>query len=533
MNYKKIYVLFSFLASIVFAQESIPFEISKQFAVPLENNQLIWNSDISFNNLLIDKSSRNFKNKFEKLSFEALPEDSSYVKSKFIYEFGDYGYDKLGVGLKKHSPNETFQFIGSKKSYFGQYSEFSNAENPPLSLFYKFDYSKKFEKNKLYSSVGYFREESQFNFNSIEFDSSLNSEFSDFLSLTIGNNFIKNDYNFDLQLNHISKFESLLLNQYAINNKYDLERNRFKAFIQKNNFLSLNVILNNSYYFDEKSSNGFSLNALTITGQYYPFPVGEFVYGVDLIEDSVKPNIYYKNMFGNFDIVFKTRNQHSMVLFDVYDFSGEGRFSGNKVEEWKNLSLTYYFYTKIDISASLKYVEANNIIVPIELGEIFIPESDRYEFIDDNMMSFQSNFKIPLKYGSLNFNHSYNFYDSLISSNRKHILRLDYLYNLSLVKNNLGINGKLSLEYMSKNNSDMSFNYFKNMPERRNNIDSDDYINISLNADISISDVILTVRLQNALNKFSAEKDYSLRNHEYFNPISNLLTFGVIWEFDD
>ena len=159
MNHKKIYVSLSFLASIVFTQESIPFEISKQFAVPLENNQLIWNSDISFNNLLIDKSSRNFKNKFEKLSFEALPEDSSYVKSKFIYEFGDYGYDKLRVGLKKHSANETFKFVGSKKSYFGQYSEFSNAENPPLSLFYQFDYSKKFEKNKLYSSIGYFREE--------------------------------------------------------------------------------------------------------------------------------------------------------------------------------------------------------------------------------------------------------------------------------------------------------------------------------------------------------------------------------------
>ena len=533
MNHKKIYVSLSFLASIVFAQESIPFEISKQFAVPLDNNQLIWNSDFSFNNLLIDKSSRNFQNKFGKLSFEALPEDSSYVKSKFIYEFGDYGFDKLSIGLKKHSPNETFQFTGSKKSYFGQYSEFSDAENPPLSLFYKFDYSKKFEKNKLYSSVGYFREESQFNFNSIEFDSSLNSEFSDFLSLTIGNNFIKNDYNFDLQLNHISKFESLLLNEYAINNKYDLERNRFKAFIQKNNFLSLNVILNNSYYFDEKSSNGFSLNALSITGQYYPFPVGKFIYGIDLIEDSVKPNIYYKNMFGNFDIVFKTRNQHSMVLFDVYDFSGKGRFSGNKVEGWKNLSLTYYFYTKIDISASLKYVEANNIVVPIELGEIFIPESDRYEFIDDNMMSFQSNFKIPLKYGSLNFNHSYNFYDSLISSNRKHILKLDYLYNLSLVKNNLGISGKLSLEYVSKNSSDMSFNYFKNMPERRNNIESDDYVNISLNADISISDVILTLKLQNALNKLSTNEDYLLKNHEFFNPISSLITFGIIWEFDD
>ena len=71
MNHKKIYVSLSFLASIVFTQESIAFDISKQFAVPLENNQLIWNSDISFNNLLIDRSTRNFKTKFEKLNFEA------------------------------------------------------------------------------------------------------------------------------------------------------------------------------------------------------------------------------------------------------------------------------------------------------------------------------------------------------------------------------------------------------------------------------------------------------------------------------
>ena len=533
MNHKKIYVSLSFLASIVFAQESIPFEISKQFAVPVENNQLIWNSDISFNNLLIDKSSRNFKNKFEKLSFEALPEDSSYVKSKFIYEFGDYGYDKLGVGLKKHSPNETFQFRGSKKSYFGQYSEFSNAENPPLSLFYKFDYSKKFEKNKLYSSVGYFREESQFNFNSFEFDSSLKSEFSDFLSLTIGNNFIKNDYNFDLQLNHISKFESLLLNEYAINNKYDLERNRFKAFIQKNNFLALNVILNNSYYFDEKSSNGFSLNALSITGQYYPFPVGEFIYGIDLIEDSVKPNIYYKNMFGNFDIVFKTRNQHSMVLFDVYDFSGNGRYSANEIEEWKNLSLTYYFPTKTDFSASLKYVKADNFIVPIELGEVFIPEADKYEFANDDMLSLQTRVGFPFKYGIINFNHSYNFYDSLISSNRTHTMNIDYIYNLSYIKNNLGINGKLSLQYMSKNNSDYGFNYFKNMPEKNDSIDNDEYVNISINTEIAISDVLITIRLQNALGRLFSDEDYSLDNHEFFNPMSSLLTFGIIWEFDD
>ena len=54
-----------------------------------------------------------------------------------------------------------------------------------------------------------------------------------------------------------------------------------------------------------------------------------------------------------------------------------------------------------------------------------------------------------------------------------------------------------------------------------------------LNTEIAISDVLLTVRLQNALGKFYSNEDYSLENHEFFNPMSSLLTFGIIWEFDD
>ena len=107
-----------------------------------------------------------------------------------------------------------------------------------------------------------------------------------------------------MQLNHISKFESLFINQYAINNKYELDRNRFKFSIHKNNQLLLNILFNNNNYIDERSSNGFSLNSLTLTTKYSNIPsiFGEFNYGIDLIEDRVKPNIFYKNIFGNFDM---------------------------------------------------------------------------------------------------------------------------------------------------------------------------------------------------------------------------------------
>ena len=541
MNLKSKLLFLICSLSVSNGQEVIPFDISSQFAVPISNNQLIWNTDRSFKKLLIDRSTKNFRQKFTNLTFEELPNDSTYVKSKFIYEFGDYGFDKLSVGLKKHSKDNNFEFIGMKKSFFGQYSEFADSETPPLSLFYQFDYSKSFERSKIYSSLGYFRENSNF-----LFDSSLDSnysepsnEFSDFISLTLGNIFSKNNFNFDLQLNHISKYKSSLINEYNINSKYDLDRNRFVAEIHKDNFLFLNIILNNSFYNDKKSFKRFALNSLTITRQNYNFsvptgknyPAGELIYGVDLFEDHIKPNIYYKNIFGNFDVVFKTRNQHSIVLMNTLDYIeseevliANDQFSGNEVEEWKNLTLTYYFNTKTDFSASLKYVKANNFI---------ITEADRYKFINDDMLSLQTKIKIPFKYGIINFNHSYNFDDSLISSNRAHILNLDYLYSLSLIENNLGIDGKLSFQYMSKNNSDYSFNYFKNMPERNNNINSDEYINIALNTEIAISDVLLTIRLQNALGKFYSNEDYSLENHEFFNPMSSLLTFGIIWEFDD
>ena len=52
MNYKYVILIYIF-SSILYTQENIPFDVSKQFAVPIENNQLLWNDDKSFNKLLI------------------------------------------------------------------------------------------------------------------------------------------------------------------------------------------------------------------------------------------------------------------------------------------------------------------------------------------------------------------------------------------------------------------------------------------------------------------------------------------------
>ena len=99
------------------------------------------------------------------IDFASMPSDSLYVKSKFQYEFGDYGFDKLNIGLRKQSSISNFEFIAMKKSFFGTYSEFANKDSSPLSLFYKIDYNTILSKHNFYLSTGYFREDSKFLFN--------------------------------------------------------------------------------------------------------------------------------------------------------------------------------------------------------------------------------------------------------------------------------------------------------------------------------------------------------------------------------
>ena len=129
--------------------------------------------------------------------------------------------------------------------------------------------------------------------------------------------------------------------------------------------------------------------------------------------------------------------------------------------------------------------------------------------------------------------HYHNFYDSLISSNRSDIIEMDYHFNTSFINENLGITGKLSLLYLAGNHSDYYFDYFRNMPVSNNTTHYNDSYNIGLDLDISIADVLLTIRLKNALHRLPIDGDYSISNAELFNPMNSLLSFGIIWEFDD
>ena len=519
--------------SISFAQQSVPYEISNQFGYQLKNNLIEWNSDQKFDNILVDRSSKNFNNKFYSFNFDEFPTDSTFTKSKFTYEFGDYGFDVLNIGLKKNKKTNSVQFLAGKKSFFGNYSEFSKEDGSPLSLFYKIDYATKIKSHSIYSSAGYFREKSNFQFNNpFGLDSSNNKEFSDFMSLTIVDSFKMNGYHYNIELNHISKFDSINITEYSLNNRNDLERNKLNIEIHNGNWLHLKAIVDNNHYKNEISSKGFSTNLISLSNRNN-IAKGNISYGVDFLNNDIFPSLLINNSVGIFNISLKSFNKPNRVLNDFFSYEVLDEFSGNDLENWNDISIAFTIDKKVSISSRFNYTQANNIAISQKPIEMSVLEDNEYLSVDDDMASLETNIAFPIKFGQFKITHNYNFFDSPISSNRSHILNFEYFYDLSFLSNNLGIKGKLGLKYFSENNSNYYFDYFRNIPVKGKSYTLDDFYNLHISTDIAISDVVLTIRLKNGLYKFFEEDDYSPVTHELFNPMSSLLSFGIMWEFDD
>jgi hypothetical protein len=514
-------LLIVFFFQNIFAQHDIPYDLLNQFGINLSNNQIIWNTDQKFDNLLIDSSSRYFKQKFSSFDFNDIEIDSIYVKSKFKYEFGDYGLDILNVGLKKHSKESDFQFIGLKKSFFGNYSEFADANSSPLSLFYKFDYSRKISNHFFVFSVGYFQTSSNFLFDSIE-DNSNNEEFSDFISLTLIDKFKKGSWNYMFELNHITKNDNIFMMEESLDYDIDIERNIFEFNIDNNKYVSITSSIDSKYYFDTKLLQNYNQNLFQLSN-INSFKSSKIKYGFDYMEDEVLPNFYYgmKHIFGNqtFSFLINRENKPTTFLFD--------NPNNQKLETWDSINIDYLINFGLSLETNLKWTEVSNLTAYDAVENFFVS-------LSDDMLSLKTRLEAPFNdRHSLYFTYYHNFHDSIISSNRSNILDINYEFKTSFVNEKLGVNGKISLIYLSENNSDFSFDYFRNILSVGSSFTNDESYSVGLNLDIFIGDVILTLRANNLLHRLPINGDYSIKRHELFNPINSLISFGILWEFDD
>ena len=535
-------VILLFFTEILLCQ-NISYDLSNQFGVELDNNKIIWNSDQQFDQLLIDSSSKYFKQRFNSFDFDDIKIDSTYTKSKFSYEFGDYGLDILNIGLKKYSQDSNFQFLGLKKSFFGNYSEFADADSSPLSLLYKIDYSKRFKKHSMTFSLGYFKTSSDFLFDSIE-DNANNKEFSDFISLTLVDKFQKGIWNYGFEFNHITKHDKLFLLEEFLDSDIDINRNILRINANNDKNVSLELYLDNKFYFDSRSNQtidnplqSYSQNSLHLISTNI-FKSSKIKYGFDYFKGS-SPYIIdgngrsdSKEMLPNFayELNHNSGNQTYSLLLDIMNKPTTFLFNNpnyQNIETWNTINLNYNFFSSFILETNLQWIEASGITA-------YNNNSNSFSIISDDLLSFNTKFSFSFNDNhNINLAYYHNFYDSIISSNRSDIININYHFNTLLVNQKLGVRGNISLAYYSKNNSEFSFDYFRNIPTIDNSFQEEKNYNIGANLDISIADVILTFRVNNMLHRLPIDGDYSIRTHELFNPINSLVSFGILWEFDD
>ena len=231
-----------------------------------------------------------------------------------------------------------------------------------------------------------------------------------------------------------------------------------------------------------------------------------------------------------YELNHNSGNQTYSLLLDIMNKPTTFLFNNpnyQNIETWNTINLNYNFFSGFILETNLQWIEASGITA-------YNNNSNSFSIISDDLLSFNTKFSFSFNDNhNINLAYYHNFYDSIISSNRSDIININYHFNTLLVNQKLGVRGNISLAYYSKNNSEFSFDYFRNIPTIDNSFQEEKNYNIGANLDISIADVILTFRVNNMLHRLPIDGDYSIRTHELFNPINSLVSFGILWEFDD
>ena len=159
-------------AGIIFSQNTtrIPFDWSGQNGVYIEKGYLFTNQSWYSGVLSFDGTYTSFPDRYGGHSsdieineigqlpkFRSLP-DSSSVKSFFDYYRGDYGLDKLDLGVRYHSKNQLINVSGFKRSSLGNYGHYIHPTKSggPIHQSYRIDYSNKSLKDRIEVSAARF-----------------------------------------------------------------------------------------------------------------------------------------------------------------------------------------------------------------------------------------------------------------------------------------------------------------------------------------------------------------------------------------
>ena len=149
----------------------LPFDWSGQNGLLSVNGQLFWNHDWMSGPLYFDGTFSNFPLRFgpsylhsfqtdnggEIPKMESIP-DSAQISSSFDYRKGDYLFDQLDVQADFSDGTRLLKMNGFKRSYAGSFRQYVQPEEilTPNQQSYRLDYLTSFDTEKVQASVAHF-----------------------------------------------------------------------------------------------------------------------------------------------------------------------------------------------------------------------------------------------------------------------------------------------------------------------------------------------------------------------------------------
>ena len=149
----------------------LPFDWSGQNGLLSVNGQLFWNHDWMSGPLYFDGTFSNFPLRFgpsylhsfqpdnagEIPKMESIP-DSAQISSSFDYRKGDYLFDQLDVQAGFSDGTRLLKMNGFKRSYAGSFGQYVQPEGilTPNQQSYRLDYLTSFDTEKVQTSVAHF-----------------------------------------------------------------------------------------------------------------------------------------------------------------------------------------------------------------------------------------------------------------------------------------------------------------------------------------------------------------------------------------
>ena len=542
----QIYFTIILWIGILFGERTIhilPFDWSGQNGLISVNGQLFWNQDWMSGPLYFDGTFSNYPlrygssyfESFQPVNFNEIPSheslpDSNMVTNSFDYRIGDYLFDQLDIKAGFGDRSHLLRINGFKRTYAGTFGEYVQPEGilTPNQQSYRLDYLSTSELEKVYASTAHFVTNSGIP------DSSVNGHHKN-ITTTAGILYTKiiRDNTFDLHSSQFNQERSIahssldstlssFINRTHIHMKWTTKTNKSIGVIADNQTILHNELRDLLWATIYGGLNGERLST-SLGGSFLS-----------------KGNSYALFLKSSFLLQGKSWKMNSGLSYNTKPVHIALMDTSKYFETWSKV----YLNIEKKIS-SFRFQSANNLCSLTHSG----PGSNSNYLSSELYMSWEIFSRWTVAgmvgmYETLWNNSSLVGFTPLTDGFRR---KIQFSINGSqpffngnmMVLTKFRVNGNLNRE------QNHGYNFVNAIPSLDENPTTilPDYWVIHFELSAVVSNVTFTWKIQNILNAYEspAKKIFPNLNNDYlwiqnnrdFRPMGQLISFNVLWNFEN